>query len=169
MKRKKFITKIISLSLCVFFLGNLSCNDPKTKSNSSSEVSPLFFKLSLAQWSIHRMIKENSYDPYNFASLAKELGFEGIEYVNALYDDVMKSDDKKSAIEVFIQKSKSLADENKIKNVLIMIDGEGDLSSSDPIKRNEAIEKNEQNKKGHKRNRKRVRMVTNVVKTFIKL
>ena len=140
MKRKKFITKIISLSLCIIFLSNLSCNDPKTKSNNKLEVKPLFFKLSLAQWSIHRMIKENNYDPYKFASLAKELGFDGIEYVNALYDDVMKSEDKKSAIEVFIEKSKSLSDENKINNVLIMIDGEGDLSSSDPIKRNEAIE-----------------------------
>ena len=140
MKQTKFITKIIGLGLCVIFLSNISCNDPKAKSNSTSEVSPLFFKLSLAQWSIHRMIRENNYDPYKFASFAKELGFDGIEYVNALYDDVMKSDDKKSAIEVFIEKSKSLADENKIKNVLIMIDGEGDLSSSDPIKRNEAIE-----------------------------
>ena len=109
MKRKKFITKIISLSLCIIFLSNLSCNDPKTKSNNKLEVKPLFFKLSLAQWSIHRMIKENNYDPYKFASLAKELGFDGIEYVNALYDDVMKSEDKKSAIEVFIEKSKSLS------------------------------------------------------------
>ncbi len=117
MKQTKFITKIIGLGLCVIFLSNLSCNDPKAKSNSTSEVSPLFFKLSLAQWSIHRMIRENNYDPYKFASFAKELGFDGIEYVNALYDDVMKSDDKKSAIEVFIEKSKSLADENKIKNV----------------------------------------------------
>ena len=47
MKQTKFITKIIGLSLCVIFLSNLSCNDPKAKSNSTSEVSPLFFKLSL--------------------------------------------------------------------------------------------------------------------------
>ena len=48
MKQTKFITKIIGLSLCVIFLSNLSCNDPKAKSNTTSEVSPLFFKLSLA-------------------------------------------------------------------------------------------------------------------------
>ncbi len=140
MKRKKFIAKIVSLSLCVIFLSNLSCKDIKTKSNNKTKSSPLFFKLSLAQWSIHRMIKENDYDPYKFASLAKKLGFEGIEYVNALYEDVMKSEDKKSAIEVFINKNKSLAEENKITNVLIMIDGEGDLASSNLIKQKEAIE-----------------------------
>ena len=78
MKQTKFITKIIGLGLCVIFLSNLSCNDPKAKSNSTSEVSPLFFKLSLAQWSIHRMIRENNYDPYKFASFAKELGIRDI-------------------------------------------------------------------------------------------
>jgi sugar phosphate isomerase/epimerase len=140
MKNKKFITIILGLSFAIFSIITLSCSDIKNKSNNKVEVKPLFFKLSIAQWSIHRMVKENSYDPYEFASLAKELGFEGLEYVNALYDDVMKSDDKKNAIEIFIEKSKALADENKINNVLIMIDGEGDLASSDPIKQKEAIE-----------------------------
>ena len=140
MKRKKFITQMGVLSLGIYSFSNLSCKDIKTKSNNKTKSSPLFFKLSLAQWSIHRMIKENGYDPYKFAPLAKKLGFEGIEYVNALYEDVMKSEDKKSAIEVFINKNKSLAEENKITNVLIMIDGEGDLASSNLIKQKEAFE-----------------------------
>ena len=57
MKRKEFIKLASTGAVGIFSLSNISCNDPKAKSNSTSEVSPLFFKLSLAQWSIHRIDK----------------------------------------------------------------------------------------------------------------
>ena len=49
-------------------------------------------------------------------------------------------DDKVSAIQNFIEKNNSLALQYNLKNVLIMVDEEGDLSSSDDKERNEAIE-----------------------------
>ena len=39
--------------------------------------------------------------------LASELGFEGLEYVNQLYPDVMDSEDKSAAIAAFVEKNKN--------------------------------------------------------------
>ena len=69
--------------------------------------------------------------PYTFAQNAKSLGFEGIEYVNALYDDVMKVDNKNDALKKFIKKNNELAMDNDIENILIMIDSEGNLADED--------------------------------------
>jgi len=98
------------------------------------------FKLSLAQWSIHRAIREQGVSPYDFAKLAKGWGFEGLEYVNQLYTDVTKSEQPEEAMQNFIARSNEEAAKYGLQNLLIMIDGEGDLSSSDEEKRIQAIE-----------------------------
>ena len=100
----------------------------------------LFFKLSLAQWSLNKGIYSGDFDPYNFAKTAKELGFSGLEYVNQLYSDVMESRNKHQAIKKFVKKSNDEAERYSIENLLIMIDGEGDLAISNVRKRNAAIE-----------------------------
>mgnify|MGYP001281471726 FL=1 len=127
---KLFTFSLITLTLLI------SCQSQKPPSQEAES----FFKLSLAQWSFHRSIKYNNLSPYEFARLANELGFEGLEYVNTLYPDVTKSDDKTSAINAFIEKNNSLAAKYKMKNVLIMVDEEGDLSTSNKNERLEAIE-----------------------------
>jgi sugar phosphate isomerase/epimerase len=140
MGRNKFSFQWGTLfTIVVVFCGAIACNDaPKPK--PSPEPQPLFFKTSSAQWSFHRTFREGNTSPYEFAKMAAELGFEGIEYVNQLYPDVMKSENKIEALKTFIEKNNALAKEHKIQNVLIMIDGEGDLSSSDETKRLTAIE-----------------------------
>lgn len=99
-----------------------------------------FFKLSLAQWSYHREFSKNGVSPYEFAKMASELGFDGLEYVSQLYTDVTESEDKAYAMKVFIDKNNDLASQYNVKNVLIMIDGEGNLSTSDNQERMKAIE-----------------------------
>ena len=99
-----------------------------------------FFKLSLAQWSYHREFSKNGVSPYEFAKMASDLGFDGLEYVSQLYTDVTESEDKAYAMKVFIDKNNDLASQYNVKNVLIMIDGEGNLSTSDNQERKQAIE-----------------------------
>lgn len=95
--------------------------------------------MSLAQWSFNKSFRSGGVSPYEFARLASELGFEGLEYVNQLYPDVMDSEDKSAAIAAFVEKNNVLAAQYKLQNVLIMIDSEGDLASSDENTRSEAI------------------------------
>lgn len=122
-------------------LGLYACENLQTPRKALSKRSKApFFKLSLAQWSLHRAIENQTLNPYDFAQKAKELGFEGIEYVNALYPDVMQANDKPSALKNFITQSNEAAKTHSVKNVLIMIDGEGDLAVSDKNERTLAIE-----------------------------
>lgn len=108
-------------------------------SRCQSEEKPLFFKLSLAQWSINRMIKSGKVPAYAFARLAAEWGFTGLEYVSQLYTDVTRAENKDAAMEAFIAKSKAEAEKYGIQNVLIMIDNEGYLSTGDPEQTEQAI------------------------------
>jgi len=130
MKRKEFIKLAASGALGLSSFGYIACEKEKE----------LFFKLSLAQWSFHRAIQSGIMSPYTFAQNAKSLGFDGIEYVNALYDDVMKVENKSDALKNFIKKNNELAMENDIENVLIMIDSEGDLANEDNTERLASID-----------------------------
>ena len=123
--------------LLIFILGFVSCKNENKQTVTNKDS---FFKTSLAQWSIHNSIREDGLSPYEFAKIAHELGFEGLEYVNALYSDVTNSEDKASAMEEFITRNNDLAAKYNLKNVLIMIDGEGDLASSNPEERMVAVE-----------------------------
>ena len=123
--------------LLIFILGFVSCKNENKQTVTNKDS---FFKTSLAQWSIHKSIREDGLSPYEFAKIAHELGFEGLEYVNALYSDITNSEDKASAMEEFITRNNDLAAKYNLKNVLIMIDGEGDLASSNPEERMIAVE-----------------------------
>ncbi len=102
----------------------------------------LFFKLSLAQWSLHKNIKYGDMDPYEFAQVAKSFNFSGIEYVTALYDNVMKvrDGDMSKAITFWARKNKKLAEINDIKNVLIMIDEIEGLAEENKSRRLKAVD-----------------------------
>ena len=132
--KPNIFTKATLLILLIFNF--LSC---KNENKTSSPNQKIFFKTSLAQWSIHNSIREDGVSPYEFAKIAHDLGFEGLEYVNDLYSDVTESEDN-SAIKEFVSKNNDLAAKYNLKNVLIMIDGEGDLASSNSEERMQAVE-----------------------------
>ena len=102
--------------------------------NTEKIVKPVtpFFKISLAQWSLHKAVFNGTQDPIDFAEKASELGFEGIEYVSTLYKKKVEEMGLDSLIGVLNEKSK----EFKVRNVLIMIDGEGSLASTNEEERN---------------------------------
>ena len=137
-RRREFIEKQLKFGLGFALLAIPKKDLGFDLSNETN--SNLFFKLSLAQWSLHKGIDSGKFDPYDFAKTAKELGFNGLEYVNQLYDDVMDSKNKQQAIKSFIKKNNDEAERNSVKNLLIMIDAEGDLAASNVRKRNAAIE-----------------------------
>jgi sugar phosphate isomerase/epimerase len=101
----------------------------------------VFFKLSLAQWSLHNAIREEGMSPLDFAQKANELGFEGIEYVSQLYEDDLKKDkDPEVAMKMLLKTLKKKSKTYKVQNVLIMVDEEGDLANLDDKERAQTIE-----------------------------
>jgi sugar phosphate isomerase/epimerase len=148
MKRRRFIRNTSQAGIGLSLLGIYSCKeDKKTVKEAektveiASKMATPFFKLSLAQWSIHNMINSDGVDPYTFAEKAKNWGFEGLEYVSQLYDKELKpANYSEEAMQSFVDRSNAEAEKYGLKNILIMIDGQGDLATSDTAERKKAVE-----------------------------
>ena len=139
------------LSLLITFfvaIGFSSCkNEEKkepeavAKKSAENEDKDLFFKLSLAQWSLSKPIIEGEMDPLDFAQKANELGFKGIEYVSGLYTPWLeKAGNSPEALQTLLDTLKNRSERYNVENVLIMVDGEGDLAIPNENERNKAVE-----------------------------
>ena len=80
------------------------------------------FKISLAEWSLHKALFADKIDNLDFPKIAREeYGIEGVEFVNQFFKD-------KAHDSAYLKDLKKRADDQGVTCVLIMIDGEGDLS-----------------------------------------
>ena len=105
---------------------------PASKSDPWYYQAP--FKISLAQWSLHRTIRSGQLDNLDFAGFTKKnFAIEAVEYVNQFFKD--KADDTK-----YLDEMKSRAADQGVRSLLIMIDGEGDLGHADEQQRKSAID-----------------------------
>lgn len=144
MKRRTFINQGGKAGAALSLLGMTACKGKTEKTsdvdNQMSEITP-FFKLSLGQWSINQMIRNGGVDPYTFAEKAKGWGFTGLEYVNQLYRNTLEpAGYSPEAMQEFVDKCNAEAEKHGVQNVLIMIDGEGNLAVTDEAERIAAVE-----------------------------
>tara|TARA_X000000950_G_scaffold71040_1_gene88134 strand:+ start:5348 stop:6310 length:963 start_codon:yes stop_codon:yes gene_type:complete len=139
MNRETFLKQLCYAGVGVSSLSMISCKNKPTE-KMVAETPAMFFKLSLAQWSLHRSIREDGLNPYEFAKLAKGWGFEGLEYVSRFYADLFDPNNIEKGMQEFITKSNLEAQKHGMENLLIMIDDEGDLSSSNEKERVQSIE-----------------------------
>ena len=92
------------------------------------------FRISLAQWSLHRELREKKLDNLDFARVAKkDFGIEAIEYVNSFFKDKAKD-------AAYLAELNTRAKDLGVYQHLIMCDGEGRLGDPDAAKRTEAVE-----------------------------
>ena len=92
------------------------------------------FKISLAEWSLHRTIRSKKIDHLDFFDITKnKFGLSAVEYVNIFFFD--KANDNG-----YLNEMKTRADDLGIKSLLIMCDSEGNLGDPDPKQRTKAIE-----------------------------
>jgi sugar phosphate isomerase/epimerase len=135
--------------LIILVSGFYSCKENPKKETSENqqteemeiEATSPSYKLSLAQWSLHRMIRDEGMDPYKFAEKANEWGFEGLEYVSQLYNSELEAANfSEAAMATFVEKCKAESEKYGLENLLIMIDGQGDLAATDEKVRKAAAE-----------------------------
>ena len=92
------------------------------------------FKISLAQWSLHRALRKKELDNLDFARTARfDFGIGAVEYVNQFFNDKAKD---RTYLGEMLKRSR----DNGIENRLIMCDDEGALGDSDEAKRRQAVE-----------------------------
>ena len=92
------------------------------------------YKISIAQWSLHRTIRSGKLDNLDFAKTANSMGIDAVEYVNQFFKD--KAKDKK-----YLAEMKKRAAGEGVYSVLIMIDGEGALGDPKEAGRTAAIDR----------------------------
>ena len=125
--RRRFLSTQLSGVVAVALSPSLSA---KKKDES-------WFRISLAQWSLHKSLGRGGnkvMDNLDFAAKAKkDFGIEAVEYVNQFFKD--KAKDKK-----YLAEMKKRAKGSGVKGLLIMIDGEGNLGEPNENTRSKAIE-----------------------------
>src|SRR5262245_50573864 len=74
------------------------------------------FRISLAEWSLHRTLNEKKLDNLDFARTAKQdFGIDAIEFVNQFFKD-------KAGDQAYLVELKKRADDLGVKMLLMMID-----------------------------------------------
>lgn len=94
----------------------------------------MFFTISLAEFSLVESLLNGRLKNMDFPAKAKnEFGISNVEYVSMFWKD-------KVTDQVYLNELKQRTDDLGVRNVLIMVDDEGDLASPEATKRQQAIE-----------------------------
>ncbi len=141
MRRRIFIKQSVAIS-AGFGLVGFGCNSA-TQSNAAEEQADstamassskdLIYKISLAEWSFHKALFANKMNNLDFPRKTRELGIEGVEYVNQFFKDKAKDTQ-------YLAELKNICNSEGVTSVLIMCDGEGELGNPDEAARKQAVE-----------------------------
>ncbi len=134
LSRRQFLASSGAAMTAAGSMSLLSLNTARGEQPSLPRTDDPLFKISLAQWSLHRALQSGQIDNLDFPIITKdEFGIDGVEFVNQFFKD--KAKDGKYLAEL----TKRCSD-NGVQPLLIMIDGEGQLGDPDDKKRTEAVE-----------------------------
>ena len=94
----------------------------------------LFFDISLAEWSLHQALFDGELDHLDFPATAKnEFGIGAVEYVNQFFADKAKNTS-------YLDELNTRCSDLGVDQLLIMVDGEGDLAVTDDRQRLQSVE-----------------------------
>jgi len=139
--RRKFVKRSLQ-GLAATYFGGLTLNgwaegiiDTKNLIyNYETNTKELFFKISLAQWSLHRSFNANKLKAEEFPVIAiEQFGINAVEYVNSLYSKYAEN-------AAFWNDLNQRAKDHGVRNLLVMVDDEGDLGNTNDKKRKKAVE-----------------------------
>ena len=130
MKRRDFS----KLTIASAFIGLTPLEILSATTNNKDQL-----KISLAQWSLNKAIKSGELSPLDFAKKARSFDIDAIEYVSGLYTNHTNAL-KKMSMQKLSKELLKRSDDYGIDNVLIMIDSQGSLASSNKKERLKAID-----------------------------
>ena len=122
--RRSFLRSIAAVGLAL----------PRSIQAASVPAGGSAFKISLAQWSLHRSLRDGSLKAIDFpATAASRFGIRAVEYVNSFYREVV-------ADAAYLSDLKSRCADAGVRSMLVMIDGEGALGDPDAEVRQNVVE-----------------------------
>ena len=100
----------------------------------SCENKKMEIKISLAEWSLHRMLYSGELNHLEFCVIAREqFDLDAVEYVNSFFFDKAEDLD-------YLKEMKNRANDQGVSSLLIMCDNEGDLGDPNQKARKMAVE-----------------------------
>lgn len=98
----------------------------------SAETLP--FKISLAEWSLHKTIRQGKMTNLDFPGVAmQEFGIDAVEYVSQFFKDKAEDD-------AYLGELQQRCDDAGVKSLLIMVDNEGQIGDPRETRRKKAVE-----------------------------
>lgn len=91
------------------------------------------FKISLAEWSLHKTLFAKEMTNLQFPVVSRELGIDAVEYVNQFFKEQAKD-------EKYLTELNKIAKNEGVTNVLIMCDGEGMVGAPEKEERIKTVE-----------------------------
>ncbi len=90
------------------------------------------FKISLAEWSLHKALFAQEMTNLDFpVKAAQDFGIYGVEYVSTFFKDTSTD---------YLNELLKITRDHDVQNVLIMIDGQGSLGATDETSRMKSVE-----------------------------
>lgn len=126
MTRLLIVTILSAFTFIQCKQNNADGSDMKNKNTQT-------IKLSLAQWSFNKELLSGDMDHLEFIDRAAEMGFEGVEYVALFFKDHAEDTS-------YLDKMNERAEAAGVQQLLIMVDGEGDLGDNDEKSRMASVE-----------------------------
>jgi sugar phosphate isomerase/epimerase len=132
LSRRAFL-RASALAAAAGALPEVACASPR-----SAGPSPLArqepFRISLAQWSLHRTIRSGELDHLDFARVTRQtFGLEALEYVNTFFKD-------RAGNAAYLADMIRRAADHGVYQHLIMCDAEGRLGDPDEVARRTAVD-----------------------------
>jgi sugar phosphate isomerase/epimerase len=110
-----------ALAACTPFAGAVRVPEPR-------------FRISLAEWSLHRAIFAGELGHLDFAKVTRErYALDAVEYVNAFFKDKARDD-------AYLAEMNKRAADHGVRSLLIMVDGEGAIGHPDEGERVKTVE-----------------------------
>jgi sugar phosphate isomerase/epimerase len=135
MQTRRSFFKKAALAAAAVSAGQLVLGNEPTKNFSvpgETAEEDLFFKISLAEWSLNKTLFAGELDNLDFPAYAKDkFDIHAVEYVNQFFP---------SADKEYAKKLLGRTEDIGVNNILIMVDGEGHLGEQNEGKRIEAVE-----------------------------
>lgn len=126
-RRRDFLASSLAVA------GSLSLGRSRAADQEPAAKPPLF-RISLAEWSLHKTLFAGKLDNLDFPRVARErFGITAVEYVNQFFKDKAKDAD-------YLADLAGRAADEGVQNLLIMCDGLGNLGDPDGKARTAAIE-----------------------------
>lgn len=129
LSRRTFLTTGAAGAAALFAPGALS----RAAVLATSRAVDPTFRISLAQWSLHRTHGSGELPALGFPARARKYGFEAVEYVNSFFRDQVRDYG-------WLGELKRRCEGEGVRSLLIMCDGLGALGEADAVARGRAIE-----------------------------